>query len=188
MLPFDYMVERTLMRPRDIIAFVNECLNESQGKYEVTATMIKRAEALYSSKRLTNLEQEWQSAFPNIDRLLNNFLGSKRRPLLPFEDFCPSKEMDEMALSICSEAKRAFDPLHDAAEAHCDSPSLAFAKTIVSILYRVGAIGVKVETSAPHQYSYLNHPLLRVSQIPDTGVSIRIHPMLQGSFRVSEAT
>jgi hypothetical protein len=188
MLPFDYMLDRTLMRPRDIIAFVNECLNESQGKYEVTATMIKRAEILYASKRLTNLEQEWQSAFPSIGRLLNNFLCSKRRALLSFEDFCPSKEMDDMALSIYSEPIRAFDPLHDAAEAHCDSPSTAFAKTIVSILYRVGAIGVKVENGSHHQYAYLNHPLLRVEQIPDNDVSIRIHPMLQASFRVSEAT
>ncbi|MDF0583311.1 P-loop ATPase, Sll1717 family [Bradyrhizobium yuanmingense] len=186
MAPFDYMIERTLMRPRDIIAFVNECLNESQGKYEVTATILKKAEAQYSSKRLTNLEQEWQSAFPSVGRLLTGFLGSKRKPLLPFEDFCPSKEMDDMALSIYSEAKRGFDPLHEAAEAHCFSPSLTFAKTVVSILYRVGAIGVKLETSAPHQYSYLNHPLLRVAQIPDENVSIRIHPMLQAALRVSE--
>src|SRR6267378_3648558 len=49
--PFDYMVDRTLMRPRDMIAFVNECLNEAQGNYEVTATTIKRAETLFSTKR-----------------------------------------------------------------------------------------------------------------------------------------
>ncbi|MGY8677852.1 hypothetical protein Q2941_08520 [Bradyrhizobium sp. UFLA05-153] len=186
LLPFDYMVERTLMRPRDIIAFVNECLNEAQGNYEVSATMVKRAEANYSAKRLTNLEQEWQSAYPTISKL-TAFLGSKRKPLLSFEDFCPPKEMDELALAIFGEPKRHFDPLHDAAKEHCETPSSNFARMIVSILYRIGAIGVKLEKNAPHQYAYANHPLLRVSQIPDADVSVRIHPMLQGAFRVSDA-
>ena len=50
MEPFDYLLERTLMRPGDVIAFVNECLNEAQGNYEVTATVIKKAEAQFSTK------------------------------------------------------------------------------------------------------------------------------------------
>ncbi|QHO78946.1 DNA repair ATPase [Bradyrhizobium sp. CCBAU 051011] len=186
-LPFDYMVERTLMRPRDIIAFVNECLNEAQGNYEVSAQTIKKAEATYSSKRLTNLEQEWQSAYPTIAKL-TAFLASKRKVLLSFDEFCPQSEMDEMALLIYSEPKRHYDPLHDAAREHCENPGTRiFAKTIVSILYRVGAIGVKLDKSAPHQFAYNGHPLLRVAQTPDSDVSIRVHQMLHGVFRVSES-
>ncbi|UPK38207.1 hypothetical protein IVB18_13640 [Bradyrhizobium sp. 186] len=75
--PFEYMVERTLMRPRDIIAFVNECLRPAQGKYEVPATIIKQAEIEFSRIRREALEQEWQSAFPSIKKLLD-FLGTRR--------------------------------------------------------------------------------------------------------------
>ena len=35
--PFEHMVERTLMRPRDIITFVNECLEIVEGRNEVSA-------------------------------------------------------------------------------------------------------------------------------------------------------
>jgi hypothetical protein len=40
--PFDYIIDRTLMRPRNVIAFVNECLEAAQGSYEVTATTMVR--------------------------------------------------------------------------------------------------------------------------------------------------
>jgi hypothetical protein len=186
MEPFDYLLERTLMRPRDIIAFVNECLSEAQGNYEVTATMIKKAEAQFSTKRRASIEQEWQSAYPSIKRLIS-FLSGKRKTILTFEEFCPTKDMDEMALAIYSEGRVAFDPLFEMAEAHCDDgPSTVFAKTILSILYRVGAIGVKIQTSAPYQYAHLHHPLLPIDQIPDTDVSVRIHPMLLGAFRIGQ--
>jgi hypothetical protein len=51
--PFEYIVERTLMRPRDVIAFVNECLEAAQGTYEVTGTTIKKAEVEFSRMSCT---------------------------------------------------------------------------------------------------------------------------------------
>jgi hypothetical protein len=186
--PFDYMVERTLMRPRDVIAFVNECLNEAQGNYEVTATVIKRAEAQFSTKRRASIEQEWQSAYPSIRRL-TNFLSSKRRAILSFEDFCLPKEMDDMALAIYSDERIGFDPLYEVAKSHCDDgPSTILAKTIVSMLYRVGAIGVKLQTSAPYQFAHIHLPLLPTAQIPDQDVAVRVHPMLLGAFRLQGAS
>jgi hypothetical protein len=186
MEPFDYLLEHTLMRPRDIIAFVNECLSEAQGSYEITATMIKKAEAQFSTKRRASIEQEWQSAYPSIKRLIS-FLSGKRKAVLTFEEFCPTKDMDEMALAIYSDGRVAFDPLFETAKTHYeDGPSTVFAKTILSILYRVGAIGVKIQTSAPYQFAHLHHPLLPIDQIPDADVSVRIHPMLLGAFRIGQ--
>jgi hypothetical protein len=185
MEPFEYIVERTLLRPRDAIAFVNECLNEAQGNYEVTATVIKKAESQFSIKRRASIEQEWQSAYPSIVRLMI-FLSSKRRALLSFEEFCPNKDMDDMAIAIYSAGQIAYDPLFPVAEAHCDNaPPNIFPKTIVSMLYRVGAVGVKLHKSEHYQFAHLHHPLLPIEQIPDTDVSIRIHPMLLGAFRLS---
>jgi hypothetical protein len=69
--PFEYIVERTLMRPRDVIAFVNQCLLASEGSYEVSASHIRKAENEYSRIRREALEQEWRSAFPTLRRLLD---------------------------------------------------------------------------------------------------------------------
>ncbi|EOV4650968.1 DNA repair protein [Vibrio parahaemolyticus] len=42
----DYILERTLLRPRDAIAFVNECFSESQGKTQITNALIHAAESI----------------------------------------------------------------------------------------------------------------------------------------------
>lgn len=182
--PFDYIVDRTLMRPRDVIAFVNECLEAAQGTYEVTATTIKKAEVEFSRIRREALEQEWQSAFPSIKRLML-LLESKPKSLFPISDLCPEESLDTLALAIYGEQKIDFDPLFEAAKAHYDGDkSNLLLKTIVSILYRVGAIGVKLRASERYVFAHIDHPLLAVSQIPDDDINIRIHPMLWGTFRI----
>ena len=65
--PFDYMIDRTLMRPRDILMFVNACIKRADGHYEVGASFIRKAEVDYSRARLEALTTEWQSAFPTLN-------------------------------------------------------------------------------------------------------------------------
>ncbi|MGO8047899.1 P-loop ATPase, Sll1717 family [Rhizobium johnstonii] len=64
--PMDYIIERTLKRPRDVISFVNECFQKAQGKTEVSPKIIKEAESQYSRIRMQALISEWQSAFPSL--------------------------------------------------------------------------------------------------------------------------
>ena len=181
------MIDRTLMRPRDMIAFVNECLNEAQGNYVVTATTIKRAEIQFSTKRRDSLEQEWQSAYPSIKRLMD-LLAGKKQSLLTMGELCSVSDVDDLATAIYSDNRIGFDPLYELSKAHCDDgPSTAMAKMIVSILYRVGAIGVKLQAGVRYQFSHLDHPLLPVAQIPDGDLPIRVHPMLYGTFRIQSA-
>jgi hypothetical protein len=182
--PFDYIVDRTLLRPRDIIAFVNECLNEAQGNFDVTGTVIKRAEQIFSAKRKVSIEQEWQSAYPTITRLMN-LLASKKKSLLTLSELCPTTELDDLALSVYSEGKSGFDPFFDAAKSHCeDGPSNALAKLTVSILYRVGAVGIKLQTGVRYQFSHLDQPILPVTQIPDEDINLRVHPMLHAALHI----
>ena len=85
--PFDYIVERTLMRPRDVIAFVNECINLSDGSHQIPAQAIRRAELEFSRIRKDAMIQEWQSAFPSLDKILN-FVASKKVSSLSFLELC----------------------------------------------------------------------------------------------------
>jgi hypothetical protein len=115
-----------------------------------------------------------------------NLLASKKKSLLTVCELCSASDIDELALAIYTDKQIGFDPLYDLAKIHCDDgPSNAIAKLIVSILYRVGAIGVKLQAGARYQYSHIDHPLLPVTQISDEDVPIRVHPMLYGStFRI----
>lgn len=183
--PFDYIVDRTLMRPRDVIAFVNECLDAAQGTYVVTGTTIKKAEVEFSRIRREALEQEWQSAFPSIKRLLD-FLGSKKKAIITLTELCSGTEADDLALSICSENKVGFDPLHELAKSYCEADTRSaeeFVKAIVGILYRVGAIGAKLRNGDRFLYSHIDQPLLPLAQLTEDA-RVRIHPMLWGAYRL----
>jgi hypothetical protein len=74
--PTDYIFERTLMRPRDVIAFLNECLMWGTGKSRLAWADIYAAEAAYSHNRLLALRDEWKTNYPGIDKVLEVFRGA----------------------------------------------------------------------------------------------------------------
>lgn len=74
--PFEYLLDRTLMRPRDVIAFVNECLRDAAGKNRLAWSDIAEAELRYSKNRLLALRDEWKPTFPGIDQVFDVFSGS----------------------------------------------------------------------------------------------------------------
>jgi hypothetical protein len=183
--PFEYIVERTLMRPRDVIAFVNECLEAAQGTYEVTGTTIKKAEVEFSRIRREALEQEWQSAFPSIKKLLD-FLGSRKKTIITLTELCSGSEADDLALSIYADHKIDRDPLYEVAKNYYDADSRSsqeIVREIVGILYRVGAIGVKLRSGDRFLYSHTDQPLLPLAQITEDA-RVRIHPMLWGAYHM----
>jgi hypothetical protein len=54
--PVQYMLDRTLLRPRDAIAFANECITVGVGKDRLAWTDVYAAEQSYSAKRLFVME------------------------------------------------------------------------------------------------------------------------------------
>ncbi len=53
-----YMVDRTLMRPRELIEFFNECIEHAEGSPIITKQALLDAEEQYSKKRLRSLQDE----------------------------------------------------------------------------------------------------------------------------------
>lgn len=184
---FDYILERTLMRPRDLIAFVNECLASAEGNYVVSSAMIKKSEFEYSRLRREALEQEWISAFPTIRKLLD-FLGLKKKNTTSVAELCLGHDAEELALAIYSEKKIGFDPLYEIAKNYYDAESRSpeeLVKAVAGILYRIGAIGIKLQHGDRYLYSHIDHSLLPTSQLNGDS-RIRIHKMLWGAYRLHE--
>ncbi|MEU4742129.1 hypothetical protein AB0G02_16935 [Actinosynnema sp. NPDC023658] len=73
--PLDYILRRTLMRPRDAISYFNECFSLSAGRPKITWDNIHDAEQSYSKDRLLALRDEWKPSFPDIDQVFNLFEG-----------------------------------------------------------------------------------------------------------------
>ncbi|RTE93397.1 DNA repair ATPase [Bradyrhizobium sp. LVM 105] len=176
--PFVYMLERTLLRPRDIIAFVNEALKLASGQYEVTSTQIREAEGAYSAGRRQALEQEWKTTFPTLPKVLDH-LTKMRRTVISLEELSEREQIEDLALKIGTEKQIDFDPLHPLAVAAIESPNniSTFVRTIVEILYRVAAVGIKLSPTQRYSYSHIDQPYFAASSLPDD-LKIRVHPML----------
>lgn len=68
--PLNYMVSRTMMRPRDLIVFFNECIRSAQDQPKISKDNLFRAEEGYSNSRVTALSDEWKADYPDLRRLV----------------------------------------------------------------------------------------------------------------------
>jgi hypothetical protein len=90
--PLDHILSRTLMRPRDLIAFLNEALRLASGKSRLAWKDIDSAEGEYSHNRLLALRDEWKQNYPHLEKVFEKFRGCPvlmgRSELTPILDEC----------------------------------------------------------------------------------------------------
>ncbi|TBF75768.1 P-loop ATPase, Sll1717 family [Rhizobium leguminosarum] len=181
---FDYMVERTLLRPRDLIAFTNECLDRADNRSEVSPSNIYEAEAKYSEIRLEALIDEWRVAYPSLKGGLDLVRG--RDWSFHLNDISDA-EFDNCALEITGHEKSRNDPVVSAATMLIDHPSAQartnFKKALTAMLYRAGAVGLKLSKTDPITYSHLHSRVVKPADIPEDA-GIRVVWMLAQALRV----
>lgn len=142
----EYILERTLSRPRDAIQFTNECLREAQQSPSVSPNNVKTAEARYSTGRFNSLRDEWHVLYPALDRFVKPLRGKSAS--MRFGDV-DAGEIEDLFFLL------ADSDFHDDAlvnlakrELSKQAPDLeAFKRRWGEALYKIGIIGVK---HAPH--------------------------------------
>ncbi|WP_222115538.1 P-loop ATPase, Sll1717 family [Kocuria palustris] len=78
--PFNYIVKRTFLRPREVIQFLDECVNTSgRDSVEISKDEIRSAEERYSKWKVDDLRQEFNKAFPDFGRLLECLRQERHR-------------------------------------------------------------------------------------------------------------
>ena len=182
---FDWMIERTLMRPRDVIAFVNEAIDAASGQTSVSLTAVRRAEVEFARKRKDALLQEWKSAYPSLDRLLI-FITSRRRTAL--EGLELLDRIDDLCLDICAAPKKDFDPIFDDCHTYVEGKkrdAMQVLQLVLSVLYRTGAIGLKLAPQEPFIYAHKDRPVVS-SELISLSTKVRIHPMLHAAYNLHE--
>jgi energy-coupling factor transporter ATP-binding protein EcfA2 len=139
--PVDYLLDRTLLRPRDAISFVNECISTGIGKDRLTWADISAAEQAYSTKRLLALRDEWKQTYPGIDQVFEKFRRSAqamtRRDL---------QERLDSAMLLLSEPQFAgVRWMTDVTDAMWNSGSdtswFDLYQPLLRILYNIGLVG-----------------------------------------------
>ena len=139
--PIDYMLDRTLLRPRDAISFVNECLSSGVGNERLAWTDITSAEQSYSAKRLLALRDEWKQTYPDIDQVFEKFRGSPSA--MSKQDL---QERLDSAMLLLSEPKFAgvrwmTDVTEEMWNSGPETSWFDLYQPLIKVLFTVGLIG-----------------------------------------------
>lgn len=177
--PFDYMLDRTLNRPRDVLSFLNHCFRNAAGKHEITASVIREAERDYSIGRYQALIDEWKGAFFFLPSVLN-FLGHVKQTST-MEELKADEKLDELILHMTQDSPNRKDRVYELAEAALEgdrtNSGCRLLLAVTEVLYRIGAVGIKPSSSDRFLYSHIDMPLIPQSALTNAA-RVRIHPML----------
>jgi hypothetical protein len=186
--PVDYALDHTLMRPRDALAFMNECLSLISGKKRLSWEDIHHAERGYSEKRLLALRDEWKISYPDVQQLFQVFRGA----VIPLTRHDLTKYLDDIMLLPAERDFRGTRWLTDlcsqmwtAGPADRSWPELY--GPVVQFLYSLGFIGCEIGRGNSRQtYSYESPDLLADSANLKPTSKFYIHPAFRKALEIKE--
>ncbi|EKK4080927.1 DNA repair protein, partial [Cronobacter dublinensis] len=177
----EYMLERTLLRPRDILQFINETFKAAFDKDKITWTLIHEAEKTYSEKRLRSLKEEWGETYPSFEDTIEILRG--RKSTFDFIDF-KNSQFESVITKLST--KENEDPCVTIARNYFainGSSEDEISSTILACLYKVGAIGIKLETNNSFIWSYRNKSAISAGEA-ERANQLKIHKMLHKTLDV----
>lgn len=152
---FDYIIDRTFLRPRDVISFFNKLFESALPKSFVTLSTVRQAEVKYSIERLNAVEDEWSENYGEISKItsflhgmhngfnLYNIKDDLFAELLIEPDFINQFKGD--LFDVCQKWKLAKS----------DNINFrVFLAELCEILYRVGILGIKRKSTTPVEFYY----------------------------------
>ncbi|MFA6062865.1 MAG: hypothetical protein WC736_09715 [Gallionella sp.] len=177
----DYLFNRTLLRPRDAIAFINECIKRSDGLNQVTVQTVREAEREYSALRVASLEHEWFVQFPK----LKCYLRLLERMPIEFRLSSLSKEkIDSFVIDEACDGERDSDPVIRAAFKYLDRGQdnhHSFVIELIKAFYRIGVVGIKPDGFTGQLWSFKSERAPSDGQIKPSSI-IFVHPMVWGNL------
>jgi hypothetical protein len=160
----DYIIDRTMLRPRDAINFVNLCLAECNGNIELSEDIVLEAEEKFYSVRKTALCKEWGSIYLHIKDYLDSL------SFLTFVNFKTLELTDSLKDKVLNYLMERPNNLPDN-EDH-NNRMLNFEE-LVKVWFTVGVIGIK-KSKTLTIYSSFEKPVL---DITDLNKQFEIHPL-----------
>ena len=185
----EYIIDRTLLRPRDAIVFVNECFKEAQGKTEITASMVKLAEKTYSSGRVESLKYEWYVEHP----MLGKYIDMLHHKKASFKVSSITDEDLEGLVVELAENQSAEGDLVTKFSRRYVNAEYPESKTIIDqlrqnllfTLYKVGAVGIKIDGTSSVKWVHDRTQDLTAQKIESTSI-VYIHKMLWRALAIDK--
>ncbi|KLE31338.1 hypothetical protein AAW01_06935 [Aurantiacibacter gangjinensis] len=177
---FDYIIDRTMLRPRDVLAYFNLLIERFGGKATIGLKDVRSVELDYSKSRRAALEGEWKELLPCSSELIG-FLSHRKLSAKFRLGAVESEAIDHLVmqlymhyedldLPIVKFAINAFDSATEASRAE-------FLYRLVALLYRMGSIGVRTQENSAWQFSFQSVPSISVDELGENTHCL-VHPML----------
>lgn len=160
----EYLVWRTHYRPRDIIQFANCCIDLSVDRPEITAAIVREAEARYSTLRYRSLGDEWAADYPTLLDFANCL--KKRPPEFPLVDIT-DVDLQDLCLRAIGGSLAAGDRLGEWSSQLVDGQITMdlYRRVIAKTFYEVGLVGIKPDEKRKTSWSFLNRDEIREAEI-----------------------
>jgi hypothetical protein len=182
----DYIIDRTLMRPRDAIAYLNECFTIATGKPHLTWDVIRAAERRYSNNRLLALRDEWKSTYPAIDKVLQKF----SKATAPMSRTELTRRLDDAILLMTEGAFEGTDWMERLSKSAWDPAVTDWADMyheMFRLLFDLGFLGCRVANSDVEIYSHDEEDFAERSSNLDSAVEFYVHPAFRAALDVRES-
>ncbi|MCW2473624.1 MULTISPECIES: DNA repair protein [unclassified Symbiopectobacterium] len=183
MTPMEYILERTLYRPRDVLQFVNETFRLAVDKEKITWGLIYEAENYYSEKRLRSLKEEWGETFPSFDDTVEIIRGRDAT-----FDCSELKNIQYDAVITKLAIRDDNDPCSIVSKRFLEtqgSNDNDIISTILSCLYKVGAIGIKPTSNSGFIWSFRNKSSITTGEA-ERILQLKIHKMLHKTLDIRQ--
>jgi len=180
----DYMLDRTLLRPRDIIEFFNACIRQANGQATISTRALNEAEGIYARERLRALADEWGGVYAHLFQL-STVLRNKGR-FFKLGDL-PLNELTDVAMNVVLSGEKEYGAdyklMRDVVEYNVSAED--YRKDIVLIFYKVGLVGLKLDKLTAVSWSHISGVSISRAEV-DSDTRVYIHPMFWRVLGVSE--
>lgn len=176
----EYITERTLLRPRDILQYVNECFSVALNRERVSWDSIQKAESVYSLKRIRSLKEEWGDIYPSFEEtveLLRNLPDKFSRTIIP------RANIDSVITELSIQGTQ--DPCAVVANKMLNGESREsdVINELLLCLYNLGIVGFKVSSLTPYKWSSRDSTPATKNEIKRAS-GMKIHKMLHSALDI----
>jgi hypothetical protein len=165
--PIDYILDRTFMRPRDSIQFLNDCIDKAEGRAKITENILMEAEGEYSRGRIHALADEWHGIYPNLYNL-SKLLRNRKTSFVITQITRDDLEDNCLSITMAGEKQEGVD-------GRCIDKLLgnemdvdAYRKMIIWIFYVTGLVGLKINARSPWSWSFDKGASISKAEIDDS--------------------
>lgn len=171
----DYVVDRSLYRPRDVISFVNCCIELCEGKEYVPPSTVQDAERKYADGRLRSLADEWRAEYPSLMKYAALVRG--RQATFKYSEIA-EQQFQEFMTDVFADLSDGDSVKRMISEYLESKRSMNSCLTqILKILYTTSIIGVKPQATDKVSWSHMEDKGVSEGQYKGSS-SIHVHKMI----------